>query len=169
MTAHAAEPSHYYKYKNVWALSRSCFACGAEHQGLTLSEGSGDRASAGATSVGCSSSWLSCPWDKQPQVSMLDGTIEAQRAPKIGVCVSARHAQNDELGVAKVLDTSDPMLLTCSELGDVENANVKALLAEGRTPCATVHGLAKTAQLAPITYLSANARASMQISRAASC
>ena len=74
MTAHAGEPSHYYKYKNVWALSRSCFACGAEHQGLTLSEGSGDRASAGATSVGCSSLWLSCPWDKLPQVSILDGT-----------------------------------------------------------------------------------------------
>ena len=61
MTAHAGEPSHYYKYKNVWALSRSCSTLGAEHQGLTLSEGSGDRASAGATSVGCSSLWLSCP------------------------------------------------------------------------------------------------------------
>jgi hypothetical protein len=70
MTAHAGEPSHYYKYKNVWALSRSCSTLGAEHQGLTLSEGSGDRACAGATSVGCSSSWLSCPWDKQ---TLLDG------------------------------------------------------------------------------------------------
>ena len=103
MTAHAGEPSHYYKYKNVWALSRSCFACGAEHQGLTLSEGSGDRASAGATSVGCSSLWLSCPWDKLPQVSILDGTIEAQRAPRIGACVSARDAQNTSLGWPKCL------------------------------------------------------------------
>ena len=68
MTAHTGEPSRYYKHKNIWPLSRSCSAYGDEHQGLTLSEASCDRASAGATSVGCSSLWLSCPWDKLPQV-----------------------------------------------------------------------------------------------------
>ena len=139
MTAHAGEPSHYYKNKNISPLSRSCSACGAEHQGLPLSEASGDRASDGDTSDGscCSSLWLSCPWDKQPQVSIVYGTIKAQCAPMMGDCVSARHAQNDELGVATVHDSSDPMLLTCSELSSGEDVNVKALLAEGRT-CSNV-------------------------------